>query len=155
MAILDFMPEGSVACQGDGMVYVSLDKIPQLQTLRSYCRIDTVEFDDNLNGIIVDSVFSENTGIDVDAGAVAPDIEDNWSENASLNDRQTGNTVRAIAREIFESDKVDEGIQTLKDKANELKDAHGDELRDAALSWLKKLRGKIDEPEESSEDKPE
>lgn len=32
MAMLDFMPEGSVARQDGGIVYVMLDKIPQLDT---------------------------------------------------------------------------------------------------------------------------
>lgn len=138
MSMLDFMPEGSVARQNDGAVYLMLDKNPQLETFCSNCRIDHIEFDDYFKRINVYAVFSEKTGINVND--IPPAIEDSWSETTSLKDREIGNTFISIARAIFESDKVDEGIQTLKDKANELKDAHGDELRDAALSWINKFR---------------
>lgn len=138
MSMLDYMPEGSVARQGDGTVYLMLDKIPQLETICSNCRIDRIEFDDYFKRINVDAVFSEESGININD--IPPAIEDSWSETASLKDRKIGNTFIGIARSIFESDKIDEGIQILKDKATELRDTHGDELRDAALSFLKKLR---------------
>lgn len=138
MAMLYYLPEGSVACQKDGVVYLILDKIPQLETFCSYCRIDRIEFDDYFKRINVDTVFSEESGINVND--IPPEIEDSWRASTSLKDREIGNTFIGIARSIFESDKIDEGIQNLKDKATELRDTHGDELRDAALSFLKKLR---------------
>lgn len=138
MAMLDFMPVGSVARQNDGTVYLMLDKIPQLESFCSYCRIDRIDFDGNFKRISVDAVFSEESGINVND--IPPEIEDSWRASTSLKDREIGNTFIGIARSIFESDKIDEGIQTLKDKATELRDTHGDELRNAALSFLRKLR---------------
>ena len=138
MAMLDFMPNGSVARQNDGIVYLMLDKIPQLETFTSNCRIDRIYFDDNFKRISVESVFSEESGINVPN--ISPAIEDSWSSTTSFKDREIGNTFIGIARSIFESDKIDEGLQTLKDKATELRDTHGDELRNAALSFLRKLR---------------
>lgn len=143
MSLLDFMPEGSVARQNNGTVYVMFDKIPQLESVTSNCRIDRIVLDDNFKRIMVEAVFSEESGVDVNA--IPPNLEDSWSETTSLKDREIGNTFAGIARTIFESDKIDEGIQTLKDKANELKDTHGDELRDVALSFLRNLRNPKDE----------
>lgn len=141
MALLSYMPEGSVARQGDGVVYLMLDKIPQAEGFLSYYELADINFFSS--SFSIEAAFSEKSGVDVNTIPPAP--EDSWSETTSLKDREIGNTFIGIARTIFESDKVDEGIQTLKDKANELKDAHGDELRDAALSWLNKLRNPRDE----------
>lgn len=136
MTMLDYMPKGSVARQDDGVVYVMLDKIPQLENFLSYYELTDINFFSS--SFSIEASFSDKSGVDVDA--IPHAIEDSWSETTSLKDREIGNTFIGIARAIFESDKIDEGIQTLKDKANELKDAHGDELRDAALSFLRNLR---------------
>lgn len=136
MVLMDYMPEGSVARQEGGVVYLMLDRIPQLGTFLSYYELNDINFFSS--SFSIEASFSDKSGVDVNA--IPPALEDSWSETTSLKDREIGNTFIGIARAIFESDKVDEGIQTLKDKANELKDAHGDELRDAALSWLNKLR---------------
>lgn len=45
-----------------------------------------------------------------------------------------------IMRSIFECDAVDEGLQSLKEKATELNNTHGDELKETALSFLNRLR---------------
>lgn len=136
MALLDYMPEGSVARQDNGTVYVILDRIPQLGKFLSYYELTDINFFSS--SFSIEASFSEKSGVDINAIPPAP--EDSWSETISLKDREIGNTFIGIARAIFESDKVDEGIQTLKDKANELKDTHGDELKEAALSFLKKMR---------------
>lgn len=136
MALLDYMPDGSVSRQDNGTVYVILDRISQLETFLSYYELTDINFFSS--SFSIEESFSDKSGVDVNA--IPPALEDSWSETTSLKDREIGNTFIGIARAIFESDKVDEGIQTLKDKANKLKDAHGDELRDAALSWLNKLR---------------
>lgn len=136
MALMDYMPEGSVARQEGGVVYLMLDRIPQLETFLSYYELTDINFFSS--SFFIEASFSDKSGVDVNA--IPPALQDSWSETTSLKDREIGNTFIGIARAIFESDKVDEGIQTLKDKANELKDAHGEELRDAALSWLNKLR---------------
>lgn len=136
MSMLDFMPEGSVARQKDGTVYVILDKIPQLRTFTSHYRIDRIVFDDAFKRIMIDAVFSEESGININD--IPDEIEDNWNETTSLKDREIGNDFIGIARSIFESDKIDEGVQTLKEKATELKECHGEELREAVISWLSK-----------------
>lgn len=136
MAMLDYLPEGSVARQDGGTVYVMLDRIPQLGNILSYYELTDINFFSS--SFSIEASFSDKSGVDVNAIPPAP--EDSWNETTSLKDREIGNTFIGIARAIFESDKIDEGIQTLKDKANELKDTHGDELRDAALSWLNKIR---------------
>lgn len=136
MAMLDYMPEGSVARQDKGTVYVMLDRIPQMETFLSYYELTDINFFSS--SFSIEASFSDKSAVDVKA--IPPALEDSWSETTNLKDREIGNTFIGIARAIFESDKIDEGIQTLKDKANELKDAHGDELRDAALSFLRKLR---------------
>jgi len=136
MAMLDYMPEGSVARQDNCIVYVMLDRIPRLATFLSYYELTDINFFNT--SVDIEVSFSDKSSIDVKA--IPPALEDSWSETTSLKDREIGNTFIGIARAIFESDKVDEGIQTLKDKANELKDSHGDELRDAALSFLRTLR---------------
>lgn len=136
MAMLDYMPEGSVARQEGGVVYLMLDRIPQLETCLSYYELNDINFFNT--SVDIEASFSDKSGVDVNA--IPPVLEDSWSDTTSLKDREIGNTFIGIARAIFESDKVDEGIQTLKDKANELKDTHGDELKEAALSFLKKMR---------------
>lgn len=136
MSMLDFMPEGSVARQKDGTVFVLLDKIPQLKTFCKNFRIDRIDFENTSERIIIIVSYSEESGINVDD--IPPRLEDSWKETTSLKDREIGNTFVGIARSIFESDKIDEGVQALKEKAKELKDAHGEELKDAAISWLKK-----------------
>ncbi len=135
MVMLDYLPEGSVARQDSGVVYVMLDRIPQLGKLLSFFELTDINFFSS--SFSIEASFSDKSGVDVNAISPAP--EDSWSETTSLKDREIGNTFIGIAQAIFESDKIDEGIQTLKEKANELKDAHGDELRDAALSWLNKF----------------
>ena len=141
MAMLDYLPEGSVARQDGGTVYVMLDRITQLETFLSYYELTDINFFSS--SFSIEASISDKSGVDLNA--IPPALEDSWSETTSLKDREIGNTFIGIAKAIFESDKVDEGIQTLKDKANELKDAHGDELRDAALSLLNKLRNPRDE----------
>lgn len=143
MSLLDFMPEGSVARQNDGTVYVMFDKIPQLESVTSNFRVNRIDLDDNFKRMMVDVVFSEESGVDVNA--IPPAIEDSWSETTCLKDREIGNTFIGIARSIFESDRVDEGLQTLRDKVTELKDAHSEELKEAALSFLKKMRNESSE----------
>lgn len=135
MLMLDYLPEGSVARQDSGVVYVMLDRIPQLGKLLSFFELTDINFFSS--SFSIEASFSDKSGVDVNAISPAP--EDSWSETTSLKDREIGNTFIGIAQAIFESDKIDEGIQTLKYKANELKDLHGDELRDAALSWLNKF----------------
>lgn len=142
MALLDYMPKGSVARQDGATVYVMLDRIPQMGKFLSYYELTDINFFSS--SFSIEASFSDKSGVDVNA--IPPALEDSWSETTSLKYREIGNTFISIARAIFESDKVDEGIQTLKDKANELKDAHGDELRDVALSWLNKLRNPKNEP---------
>lgn len=134
---LDFMPERSVARQNDGVLYLLLDKIPQLSTALSYLDVHEVWVNTDDNEVVVEATFTEQSGITIEEHTL---LEDCWDESTSIKDRQAGNTMIGIARAIFESDRVDEGIQTLRDKATELKDAHGEELKEAALSWLK---GKI------------
>ncbi len=136
MAMLDYLPEGSVARQDGGTIYVMLDRIPQMGKFLSYYELTDINF--LSSSFVIEASFSDKSGVDVNT--IPPTIEDSWSETTSLKDREIGNTFIGIARAIFESDKVDEGIQTLKDKANELKDVHGEELRDAALSWINKFR---------------
>lgn len=135
MSMLDFMPEGSVARQNDGTVYVMFDKIPQLETFCSNCRIDRIVLDDNFKRINVDAVFSEDSGINVND--IPPAIEDSWRETTSLKDREIGNTFIGIARSIFESDKIDEVIQGAKEPASESESVTADDLKSAAISFLK------------------
>lgn len=134
MALLDYMPDGSVARQGNGIVYILFDKMPQMEKILSYCDITDICFYHDFISVKVG--FSDMSGVNVND--IPPDFEDSWSSSTSYKDREIGNTFTGIARAIFESDKVDEGILALRDKANELKDVHGDELWDAALSWLQK-----------------
>lgn len=135
--MLDFMPEGSVARQNDGTVYLMLNKIPQLETFCSNCRIDRIEFDDYFKRINVDAVFSEESGINVND--IPPAIEDSWSETISLKDREIGNTFIWIARSIFESDKIDEVVQGAKETASssDSEPVTTDDLKNAAISYLK------------------
>lgn len=135
MSIFDFMPEGSVARQNDGTVYLMLDKIPQLETFCANCRIDRIEFDNYFKQINVDAVFSEESGINVND--IPPAIEDSWSETTSLKDREIGNTFIGIARTIFESDKIDEVVQGAKESASDSEPVTADELKNAAISFLK------------------
>ena len=102
----------------------------------SYYELTDINFFSS--SFFIEASFSDKSGVDVNA--IPPALEDSWSETTSLKDREIGNTFIGIVRAIFENNKVDEGIQTLKDKANELKDTHGDELKEAALSFLKKMR---------------
>lgn len=136
MAMLDYLPEDSVARQDGGTVYVMLDRIPQMGNFLSYYELTDINFFSS--SFFIEASFSDKSGVDVNA--IPPALEDSWSETTSLKDREIGNTFIGIVRAIFENNKVDEGIQTLKDKANELKDTHGDELKEAALSFLKKMR---------------
>lgn len=135
MSMLDFMPEGSVARQNDGTVYLMLDKIPQLETFCSKCLIDRIEFDDYFKRINVDAVFSENSGINVND--IHPAIEDCWNETTSLKDREIGKTFIGIARSVFESDKIDEIVQDAKESASDSEPVTADELKIAAISFLK------------------
>lgn len=137
MAMLDYLPEGSVARQDGGTVYVMFDRIPQLGKFLSYYELTDINFFSS--SFSIEASFSDKSGIDI--SAIPPALEDSWSETTSLKDREIGNTFIGIARTIFESDQIDNGIQTLRDKACELKNMHGDELKDAALSVLKKFRG--------------
>lgn len=135
MAMLDFMPEGSVARQNDGTVYLMLDKISQLDTFCSNCRIDRIDFDGNFKRISVDAVFSEESGINVND--IPPAIEDSWSSSTSLKDREIGNTFIGLARAIFESDKIDEVVQQTKAEAENPNAVTVDDLKSAAVSFLK------------------
>lgn len=135
MAMLDFMPEGSVARQNDDTVYLMLDKISQLDTFCSNCRIDHIDFDGNFNRISVDAVFSEESGINVND--IPPAIEDSWSPSTSLKDREIGNTFIGLARAIFESDKIDEVVQQTKAEAENPDAVTVDDLKSAAVSFLK------------------
>lgn len=135
MALLDFMSEGSVARQGDGTVYLMLDKIPQLETFCANARIDRIVFDNNFKHIMIDAVFSEESGIKVND--IPPDIEDSWSPETSLKDRQIGKTFIGIARAIYESDKSDEVVQEVKDMTSDDNPETADSLKEAAISFLK------------------
>ncbi len=135
MALLDFMPEGSVARQKDGVVYLMLDKIPLLETFCSNCWIDRIGFDSYFKRIIVDAVFSEDSGINVND--IPPAIEDSWSESTGLKDREIGNTFIGLARAIFESDKIDEVVQDIKGELATSEDITADDIKNAAISFLK------------------
>lgn len=135
MSMLDFMPEGSVARQNDGTVYLMLDKIPQLETFCANCRIDRIEFDNNFKHINVNAVFSEDSGINVND--IPPAIEDSWNSSTSLKDREIGNTFIGLARAIFESDKIDEMVQEAKVESPNPDAVTVDDLKSAAVSFLK------------------
>lgn len=135
MAMLDFMPEGSVARQNDGIVYVMLDKIPQLATFCTYFRIDRVGFYESLGYIAVEAVLKENLCDNTEDSA--PALEDSWSETTSIKDREVGNTFIQLARAIYESDKIDEVVQEAKDELKD-KTVTTDTLKDVGLSLLKK-----------------
>ncbi len=135
MAMLDYLPEGSVARQNDGVVYLMLDKIPQLETFCSNCRIDRIDFDGNFKRISIDAVFSEKSGINVND--IPPAIEDSWSSSTSLKDREIGNTFIGLARAVFESDKIDEVVQQTKAEAENPEAVTVDDLKSAAISFLK------------------
>lgn len=146
MDLLSYMPEGSVARQDNGVVNVMFDMIPQLENVLSFYVISEINFWDA--HLSIEAEFSNKSGVNVNA--IPPILEDCWDSNTSIKDREIGNTFIGIARSIFESDKVDEGIQTLSQKAKELKDTHGEELRDAVLSLIKNLRsnGKSTSPDD-------
>lgn len=133
MTLLDYMPERCISRQDGGVVYVMLDKIPQLRNLLSCYELTDLKFYDS--HISIDAPFSYKSGVNIND--VPPVPEDSWSNSTNYKNRQIGNTFIGIARAIFESDKVDEGMQTLKDKAAELRDAHGEDLKNAALSFFK------------------
>lgn len=135
MVMLDFMPNGSVARQNDGTVYLMLDKIPQLETFCSNCWIDRIEFDDYFKRINIYAVFSEESGINVND--IPPEIDDSWRASTSLKDREIGNTFIGIARSIFESDIIDEVIQEAKETTSDSEPVTADELKNAAISFLK------------------
>lgn len=138
MGLLCELPEGSVAFQNSGNVILLLDKIPQLERVCSMCEIFDIRFSGYTDEIEVSARFSENAGVKPED---YPEIEDySFNSDMSIKEQEQGNMIMDIAHSIFESDRIDEGLQTLKDKATELKDTHGDELKQAALSFLKKLR---------------
>lgn len=103
MAMLDYLPEGSVARQDSGTVYVMLGRIPQLGKLLSYYELTDINFFSS--SFSIEASFSDKSGVDVNT--IPPALEDSWSETTSLKDREIGNTFIGIARAIFESDKVD------------------------------------------------
>lgn len=134
MAMLDFMPEGSVARQDGGIVYVMLDKIPQLDTFCAHCRIDRICFNEHLEYITVEAALQEDLRTNAEA---PPAPEDAWSETASIRDREASKTFAQLARAIYESDKIDEVVQEARDGLKD-KTITADTLKDAALSFLKK-----------------
>lgn len=150
MSMLDFMPEGSVARQNDGTFYLMLDKIRQLETFCSNCRIDRIEFDDYFKRINVDAVFTEESGISVND--IPPAIEDSWSRTTSLKDREIGNTFIGITRSIFESDKIDEVIQEAKETTSDSDPVTADDLKNAAISFLKDKWASIKADVETAKD---
>lgn len=140
MAMLDHLPEGCVSRQKDGVVYILFDKIPYLERVCGMCEISDVVFDSECNNISLIGSLSLDESNEKDAGQTDDVPEDCMTENLSVNEQRARSTVSEIAHAIFESDAVDEGLQTLRDKATELKDTHGDELRDAALSFVRDIR---------------
>lgn len=150
MSMLDLMPEGSVARQNDGTVYLMLDKIPQLETFCANCRIDSIEFDNNFKRINVDAVFKEDSGINVND--IPPAIEDSWSSSTSLKDQEIGNTFIGLARAIFESDKIDEVVQEAKAEAPNPESVTVDNLKNAAFSFLKSKWASIKTDVEAAKD---
>lgn len=135
LGLLSELPEGCAATKENGEIIILLDKIPQLAKVCSMCEIFDIRFSGYTDEVDVSARFSELKPEDY------PEIKDySFNSNVSLKEQEQGRMMIDIARSIFESDRIDEGIQTLKDKANELKDTHGDELKQAALSFLKNLQ---------------
>lgn len=135
LGLLNELPEGCAATKENGEIIILLDKIPQLAKVCTMCEIFDIRFSGYTDEVDVSARFSELKPKDY------PEIKDySFNSNVSLKEQEQGRMMIDIARSIFESDRIDEGIQTLKDKANELKDTHGDELKQAALSFLKNLR---------------
>jgi hypothetical protein len=140
LTILNELPECSVATNEDGNIIIFLDKLPQLSAVCSACEIINVCFCKYTNQVEVSARFSEESGVKPEDFPK----EDGYSfnSNVSLKEQEEGRNMGKIARSIFESDKIDEWVQTLKDKTNELRDTNGEELKDAALSLLKKFNPK-------------
>lgn len=137
LGLLNELPEGCAATKEDGDIIILLDKVPQFAKVCAMCEIFDIRFSGYTDEIEVSACFSEKAGVKPED---YPEIKDySFNSNVSLKEQEHGRMMIDIARSIFESDRIDEGIQTLKDKATELKNVHGDELKDTALSFLKKL----------------
>lgn len=65
MAMLDYLPEGSVARQDGGTVYVMLDRIPQLETFLSYYELTDINFFSS--SFSIETSLSDKSGVDVNA----------------------------------------------------------------------------------------
>lgn len=138
LKLMSAMPEGSVAMQKNGNVIIFLDKIPQLAAVCSAAEIYDVCFCDETDEMVVSARFAAKKE---DAMDDERELEEyDYNEELSPKERREKSILSDVARSIFESDKVDEGLQALKEKATELKDTHGDELKQKALSFLKNLR---------------
>lgn len=136
LGLLSELPEGCAATKEDGNIIILLNKIPQLEKVCTMCEIFDIRFSGYADEIEVSARFNENVGVKPE---YYPEIKDySFNSNVSIKEQEQGQTIMDIARSIFESEKIGETVQTLKDKAAELKDAHGEELKDAALSFLKK-----------------
>lgn len=72
MAMLDYMPEGSVVRQDKGTVYVILDRIPQMETFLSYYELTDINFFSS--SFSIEASFSDKSGVDVKA--IPPALED-------------------------------------------------------------------------------
>lgn len=134
LGLLNELPAGCAATKEDGNIIILLDKFTQLANMCSMCEIFDIRFSGYTDEVEVSARFSNVKPEDY------PEIKDySFNSNVSIKEHEQGRVMMDIARSIFESDKIDEELQTLKDKATELKNVHGDELKDTALSFLKKL----------------
>lgn len=139
LGLLSELPEGSAATKDNGEIIILLDKMPQLAKVCSMCEILDIRFSGYTDEVEVSARFSELNPEDY------PEIKDySFNSNVSLKEQEQGRIMMDIARSIFESGRIDEGVQTLKEKAAELRDTHGEELKDAALSFLHNLRSSLD-----------
>jgi len=138
LGLLSELPEGCAATKEDGEIIILLDKIPQLAKVCTMCEIFDIRFSGYTDEIDVSARFSEDVGVNPEDYSEIKDYS--FNSNVSFKEQEQGRMMIDMARSIFESDKIDECVQTLKEKAAELRDTHGEELKDAALSFLQNLR---------------
>jgi len=145
LGLLSELPAGCAATKEDGNIIILLDKFTQLANMCSMCEIFDIRFSGYTDEVEVSARFSNVKPEDY------PEIKDySFNSNVSIKEQEQGRIIMDIAHSIFESDKIDESVQTLKQKAAELKDVHGNELKEAALSFLQRLRANhIDKPTEN------
>lgn len=138
MGLLSELPEGCAATKENGDIIILFDKIPQPEKVCSMCEIFDIRFSGSTDEVVVLSRFSDYAGVKRED---YPEIENySFNSNMSTKEQEYEKIMRDIAHSIFESDMIDERLQALKEKATELKNAHGEELKDAALQFLRNLR---------------